>query len=279
MILPIPDGAWDSHTHVFGDADRFPARIASAYALPEAPFDLHQSVMAGVGIKRAVLIQPAPYAQDLSCMLDALAQGGGRLRGVATARGDVSDADLQTMDAAGVRGLRFLEARTPAGDRYPGSVELNELSALADRMRGLGWHAEIWSPLDTVLEMWPIAKRAGVPVVIDHLGGFDVDRGADDPAFQTLVAMVREGAVSVKLTLCRRIPFGGDYGLLRPFHDALVEANPMQLIWGSDFPFVRMAEHAPTVAQMLDLFRQWVDDVDLQRTILVDNPSARYAAR
>ncbi len=275
---PLPAGAVDCHTHVFGPPDRFPSSIASIYPLPETPFEVHKATMDAAGFARAVLIQPAPYAQDVSPMADALQRAGGRLCGVASARSDVDDAQLSRMNGAGVRALRFLEARTPAGDRYPGSVEIDELAPLAERMKALGWHVELWSTLDQFLDFWPALEKHGLPIVLDHMGGFDAKRGVDDPAFQRLLGLVGEGAVSVKLTLCRRAPFGSDFAELRPFHDALVEANPDQMLWGSDWPFVRMGEHAPTIGGLLDLFGAWVDDDGLRRRILVDNPARRYAA-
>lgn len=278
MSARAPHGAWDCHTHVFGPPDRFPPRIESIYALPEAPLAVHQAAIDEIGLSRAVLIQPAPYAQDVSAMIDALDASQGRLRGVASARRDVTDAQLAEMQRAGVRALRFLEARTPAGERYAGSVEIAELAPLAPRMKALGWHAETWAALDDILDFWPQVERLDLPLVLDHMGGFDPGRGVGDPAFQRLLAMVREGVVWVKLTLCRRAPFGSDFSELRPFHDALVDANPGVLLWGSDWPFVRMGEHAPTIAGLFDLFTAWTDDAEIRRRILVENPAARYGA-
>jgi 2-pyrone-4,6-dicarboxylate lactonase len=269
-----PEHAWDTHTHVF-DA-RFPAAVPSIYALPDAPYPAHHANLSANGLASAVLIQPAPYGQDMSAMIDALGASAGRLRGVGSAVRSVDDLSLERMNAAGVRALRFLEARTPVGDRYPGSVGIDELIALASRMAALSWHAEIWAGIDDLLDLWPRLERLALPVVFDHMGGFDASRGVDDPAFKRLLSMVREGVVWTKLTVCRRAPFGSDFSELRPFHDALVEANPHRMLWGSDWPFVRMGEHAPTTAGLLGLFAHWVDDEALRTRILVDNPAIRY---
>ncbi|RVD47512.1 2-pyrone-4,6-dicarboxylate hydrolase, partial [Mesorhizobium sp. M2D.F.Ca.ET.140.01.1.1] len=67
-----------------------------------------------------------------------------------------------------------------------------------------------------------------------------------------------------------------DYDDLRPFHDRLVEANPQQVVWGSDWPFVRMGDQAPDVGALLDTFQRWVDDPALRQAILVDNPARIY---
>jgi 2-pyrone-4,6-dicarboxylate lactonase len=272
-------GAWDCHTHVFGPPDRFPPQFPSAYALPIAPADVQRAAIADHGLAHSVIVQPAPYGQDMSAMLDALGRDRGLRAGVGSARREISDDRLETMARAGVRALRFVEARTPAGGRYAGSVEIEELGALAPRMTRLGWHAEVWSALDDFLEFWPRIETYGVPVVLDHMGGFDQRRGIGDVAFQALLALVRAGRVAVKLTLCRRAPFGSDFQELRPFHDALVAANPDQLVWGSDWPFVRMEQYAPTIPQLLGLFTRWVDDEALQRRILVETPRRLYGNR
>ena len=74
----------------------------------------------------------------------------------------------------------------------------------------------------------------GIPVVLDHMGKFDTRSGAGHADFRNLCAMLRDGVVSVKLTLCRNSKLGPDYSDLRVFHDRLVEANPDNLVWGSD---------------------------------------------
>lgn len=271
---PPPPQAWDVHTHVF-DA-RFPVALPSAYTLPDAPYAAHRANLDANGLDRGVLIQPAPYGQDHTVMIDALNAGGSRLRGVGSALATLDDPSIERMDASGIRALRFVETRTPAGERYPGAASADDLIALAPRMAAAGWHAEIWAPLDDFLELWPHLESLDLPVVLDHMGGFDARRGVGDAAFQRLLTMLRDGAVWTKLTLCRRAPFGSDFSELRPFHDAMVSANADQLLWGSDWPFVRMGEHAPTTAALLALFSEWVDDDALRSRILVDNPAACY---
>ena len=87
--------------------------------------------------------------------------------------------------------------------------------------------------------------------------------------------MLRDGAVWVKLAVCRRAA-GIGYDAIRPFHDALVEANSERLLWATDFPFVRFAGTPPTSAQLLALFDAWVTDSELKKRILLRNPLERY---
>ncbi len=274
--VAVPRGAYDSHTHVFPPIGAFPLSGPPSYMPPLAPVSLHRAMLDTVGVDHAVLVQPAPYGLDVSALIDALRRSGGRLRGIGTATSQTTDAALDAMQAAGVCGLRFTEARLPNGERYRGSVAADELVALAARMRSHDLHAQLWPSPDGIGELLDRMLPLNVPLVIEHMGGMDIRRGIDDPAFQLLLALLREGRVWVKLTVCRRSTAAPDYPDLRPFHDALVKANPLRLVWGSDWPFVRMDERAPDVAQLLDLFGDWVSDEAVRRSILVDNPTSLY---
>jgi predicted TIM-barrel fold metal-dependent hydrolase len=108
------------------------------------------------------------------------------------------------------------------------------------------------------------------------MGGLETAGGVADPAFRTLVSLLAEGRVWMKLSACRNSRALPDYPDLRPFHDALVEANPDRLLWGSDWPFVRMGALTPDPSQLVELFHTWVPDEGLRRKILVDNPAALF---
>ena len=272
----LPEDACDCHAHVFGPYERFPVIHEMPYAAPLAPAALHRQMLDRVGATRGVLIQPGAFGTDPSVILDALAQSGGRLRGIAAATASIADEDLDAWHAAGVRGLRFNEMRAPGGaGRYPGSVGVAEFEALAPRLAARGWHAELWATIDTIAALLPSLRDSGVPVALDHLAGLPASRSLDDPAFQAVLDGLREGWLWVKLTLCRASPDFPDYPELRPFNDALVEANPDRLVWGSDWPYVRMGDKTPDVGHLLNLFQAWVPE-GLHRRILVDNPAELY---
>ncbi len=266
----VPPGACDVHTHVF-DA-RFP-NGPSPYALPEATPAAHAAMRTTLGLRRAVLVQPAPYGRDPACLLDALARGKGALRGVMIADATVADATLEAWHAAGIRALRFVEMRAPGGTgRYPGSIGTEALPDLAPRLRALGWQAHLWADAAQCAALLPGLARLGVPLVVDHLAMPD---GPSDPAFGALLGHLREGTAWIKATLCR-VPRGdAGYAALRPLQDRLVAANPDRVLWGSDWPYVRMAP-PPDAGAMLDLFLDWLGDPHLARRILVDNPAALF---
>lgn len=274
-MRPLPSGACDCHSHVFGPFDRFPPLQPSVYDLPEAGPPVHAAMRAGLGVARGVLVQPAPYADDPSALLDAIAGSAGALRGIAVAGPDISDDRLAAWRRGGIRGLRFVDMRAPGGGRYPGSVGFDALIRLAPRLRALGMHAELWATVADLAAHLPNLLGTGLPLVLDHMGSPDAARGSADPAFQEILGLLRHDTLWVKLPVCRVSKAAPGYADARPFHEAYLAAAPDRLLWGSDWPYVRMVP-APDAGRMLDLFFEWTPDEAAQRRILVDNPARLY---
>ena len=274
---PLPAGACDTHTHVFGPYDVFPFVTPSSYAPPLAPFDRHAEMLDRIGAERVVLVQPAPYAHDHRALVDALRRYGGRARGIATVTDGVEDDELDALHAAGVRGVRFAEVLDRGtGRRFAGSVGIDHLGRLASRLRDRGWHAQVWARCADVPACVAVAERAGVPVVFEHMGMVDVALGPAHDDVARLIELVRDGRAWVKLAVCRNSTAGPAYPDLRPFHEALVAANPARLLWASDWPFVRMGDASPDVGRLIDLFDEWVADASVRHGVLVANPAALY---
>lgn len=228
---------------------------------------------------RGVLVHGGAHGWDIGAMVDALTASPDRLRGIAVLPIDVPDTVLADLDNIGVRGVRFTQARGPTvGQAIAGRLELSDLfSAFAPRLKNSGWHAEIWADCSEIAAAEGSLRSLGLPLVIDHMGFFDVTLGVEDAGFQALLSMVRDGVVWVKLTMFRNSKEAPDYQDVRPFHDALVEANPQRLIWGSDFPFLGMrGDHVPTSGTMLGKLLEWLPDDDVRHQVLVDNPRQLY---
>ncbi len=271
----LPAGACDTHCHVFGPYDRFPLQHPSSYAAPDAPASRYLRMLDTLGASRGVLVQPAPYGTNPDALLDALREGAGRLRGIAVADPSVTDAQLQALHDGGVRGLRFVEARDPAGNLFPGSVGFDQVAALAPRMKQFGLHAQLWAPCDTYLRHLPALAKLDLPLVIDHLGSLVPARGEADPVFQLLRGLLADGRIWMKLTVCR-VGAAPDYENARGIHDAFTAANPDQVLWGLDWPFVRMGAAAPSADALVDLAHDWLGNDALRKQVWVDNPERLY---
>lgn len=261
----------DCHVHVFEMPEAYPFQSAPAYAPPYSPVPELERTARVAGFDRMVLVQPIPYGTDLSLLLASLGKLENRARGIAVANEKTDIETLAKLKQSGIRGLRFVQ------NGMPGTVSMDALlDHLAPKLAELSLHAEIWAPLPEVLSRWDRLERTGLPIVLDHMGCVDTSSGIGHADFQTLLALVREGRLWVKLAVCRRATPETRFAAARPFHDALIEANDGRLVWATDFPFVRYTGPAPDAADLLSLFENWVRDPTAITRILSENPAALY---
>ena len=274
----VPAGAWDCHCHVFGPAARFPYAPVRSYTPEDAPLEAYLALLDRLGLARGVLVQPSAYDRDNRAMLDALGRAPERLRGVAVGGAELTASTLRAWHAAGVRGLRANEFRRDGKPYYQNGVRLAEIEPFFALMAELGWHLQLWLDTRDLPELLPALARVPVPVVVDHMGRMDHRHGVGHPGFQELVRGVAEGRLWAKVSGTYRLGASApDYLEARPFHEALVAANPRQLVWGTDWPHPRPEGPVPDAAHLLNLFLDWTPQPALRQAILVDNPSRLYA--
>jgi len=267
---PIPPGACDCHFHVFGPTARFPYAEGRSFTPPEAPVDAYRALMAGLGLERAVIVQPSVYATDNRCTLDAIARLGPACRGVAVISGGESEQELSRLHDAGIRGVRF-------NLLYKGGPSLDALERVADRIKTFGWHVQLLVDGRELAEIRPRLAALPVDIVVDHLGHMPASCGVDHPGFRALIALAREGRSWVKLSGAYRVSeLGSPFGDATPFAHALIAAAPERLVWGTDWPHPAYDGPAPDDALLLELLRRWAGDAERLRKILVDNPARLY---
>src|SRR5205814_10584403 len=102
-----PARGCDAHFHVFGPAERYPYDQDLRYAPPLAPLQDYLALARRLGIERFVFVPPSAYGRDNRCMLEAMRETGDRCRGIVDVDESVPDAELERLNAAGVRGLRI----------------------------------------------------------------------------------------------------------------------------------------------------------------------------
>lgn len=269
-----PEGACDTHAHVFGPEALYPYSGGRGYTPPDAPLEDWLALLAALGVTRGVLTQPSVYGIDNQAILDAVSMHQDRLRAVVAVNGSISDGELKRLDAGGARGIRINLA--DKGGMPFGSVE--EVARFARRLEPLGWHVEL---LVHVEEMDLAAFRDfPVDIVIGHYGYMAAGRGPDDPGFRAMLALVESGRAWVKMTAPYRItaretvPFDD----VEPLARALVAARPDRLLWGSDWPHphIRTKATSPDDAGMFDQLMDWLGDDGTRRQVLVDNPARLY---
>jgi len=157
---------------------------------------------------------------------------------------------------------------------YRGGAPLSAAHALAPLMAELGWHLQLWIDVKDLPETVPVLKSLGLPVVIDHMGRTDARAGTATTGFQSLLRAVGDGWCWAKLSGAHRLSRAApDYPDARPFHEALVKANPERLVWGGDWPHPRVEGEMPDAGHLFELFQQWTPNLPTQHRILVTNPA------
>lgn len=227
----------DTHCHVL-DPARFAYAPDVAYRPAGAevgPLAQYLQVMDAYGIAHALLVGPnSGYGQHNRCLLDALAQGQGRFKGIAVLPRDTHRDALSALRARGVIGVAFNAALLGTAHYAPAGPLLRTLAEL-DMLVSLQVEG------DQLVELRALIEHSGVRVLIDHCGRPAVERGIAKPGFRALLEMARGGRVAVKLSGLQKFsreppPFGDT----RPFIDALLEAFTLDAcLWASDWPFLR----------------------------------------
>ena len=275
--VPPPPNACDTHAHVFGPADRFPYADDRSYTPPDAPLAKYLGMLDTIGFARGVLVQGSAHGHDNSAMLDALKRRSDRLRGVAVADENVTPQTLHQWNKTGVRGLRFNHFFRGGQLHYRGGVPLTVAEKHASVMAELGWHLQLWIDVKDLPDTIPVLKKIGLPVVIDHMGRTDAHAGTGTAGFKSLLRCVGEGWCWAKLSGAHRLSMNApDYPDARPFHEALVKANPERLVWGGDWPHPRVEGEMPDAGHLFELFQQWTPDEATRARVLVANPAKLY---
>jgi 2-pyrone-4,6-dicarboxylate lactonase len=273
--LTLPVGATDCHAHICGPAHLYPYSDQRIYTPPDALLSEYRALLNTLGVQRAVIVQPSVYADDNRALLAALATDPLHLRGVAVVNPSITDNELMALHKAGVRGLRCNIVDLA---QAKGALPIDALRQLAKRIAPLKWHLEL---LMHVNEFPNLASDLGdlpVDLVFGHLGYVPTRHTVQDPGFQNLLSLVREGKAWVKLTGPYRISQHNapPYPDVQPFADALLRANPQRLLWGSDWPHVMVKGPMPNDADLCDLLGDWVHDTHLRNQVLVSNPEQLY---
>lgn len=268
--LQLPDGACDTHVHVFGPSAQFPfapeRTFTPADACKEALFALHRHL----GVSRCVIVQSACHGFDNRAVEDAIAAGGGNYLGVALAPADVSDSELSRLAAAGFRGVRFNFMRHLAG------AGVEDVLALTPRLAAVGMHLQVHFESSLVHSVGQQLQASAVPVVIDHMGRVDAQRGADHADFQGLQQLLAKNPqFHVKVSGIDRIDSQPPYLHGKPLARQLVERFPAQCLWGTDWPHPNHS-HVPDDGQLVDALADIAPTLALRQALLVDNPQRLY---
>ncbi|MES2686653.1 MAG: amidohydrolase family protein [Pseudomonadota bacterium] len=277
----LPPGAVDAHCHVFGPGAQFPYAPERKYTPCDASKDQLFALRDHLGFDKNVIVQATCHGSDNRALVDALKHSNNKARGVATVKRDVSDAELQDMHAAGVRGTRFNFVKRLA-DFTPREVLLE----IANRIAPLGWHVVVYFEAQDLPELYDFFTALPTTVVVDHMGRPDVSKPVDGPEFALFVKMMREHEnIWSKVSCPERLSVSGPPALngeqnayrdVVPFARHLVETFPDRVLWGTDWPHPNLKDHMPDDGLLVDFIPHIARTAELQRKLLVDNPNRLY---
>lgn len=271
-----PEGACDSHIHILGapsDAPLWEGRAEDPAA--DWNYDDYlaswRAQMETLGISRTIVVQSILHGTDNGLTARALtALGHENARGIGLVPDDATDDVLDALAREGFEGVRLNYV-------HGGVLSWDGVEAMAPRLADRGLHVQmLLKAEDHLPELAARIAAMPVPVVLDHMAWPDLAAGVDAPGFRKLLDLVDQGRVWIKLS-----------GVFRrcdaPFHDAdahvaaLLAANPLRCLWGSDWPQIMLGgAHPATPGALLDAFDRVCPDADVRQAVIVDNPARLY---
>ncbi|RDK03190.1 amidohydrolase family protein [Paraburkholderia lacunae] len=259
----------DTHAHVFerglplADGRRYAPGYDATLAAYLQLLDTHD-------IGRAVLVQPSFLGTDNRYLLQALSRDARRLKGVAVVATDISEAELVHLHDQGITGVRLnlIEQALP-------ELRGKSWATLLHRLARLGWHVELHRQARDLAPLIDCLLEAGLPVVVDHFGRPDPDKGTSDPGFQALLGFGNTARVWVKVSGAYRCTAPGSSFVRDATNQLLEHFGPERLMWGSDWPHTQY-EHVTDYGQSLSALLDPGLDPAIADSILCATPHALY---
>lgn len=230
-----------------------------------------EQVLSAYGVQHALLVGPnSGYGTDNRCLLDAIAQGDGRFKGIAVVANDASLGTLQGLQVSGIVGVAFNFALHGLDHYLAGH---NSITALLGRVADAGMFVQVQAHEAQLEALAPLLRDCGAKVLIDHCGRPTVPEGVSGKGFAALLGLAKGGRTSVKLSGFAKFS-EQDYPFAdaSPFISALLDAfGSGQCIWASDWPYL-MAHSRLDYGALLQLFAQTVPDMTMRQDILWNTP-------
>lgn len=242
---------FDTHFHIIDP--RFPVMENQGFLPPNFTVEDYRARTAGLGIRGGTVIAGSFQGTQTRYMYDALEKLGPTFTGVIQIPATVTDEEIISLNAAGVRAVRFNLYRG-------GSAGVEDLDRLARRVHDVaGWHAELYVDASTIGPMFE--TLANLPrVSIDHLG-------MTQAGLPKLIELAARGA-KVKATGFGRSEVDVPVALRE-----IARANPDSLMFGSDLPSQRARR--PFEPADMELIRSTLGEA-LARKAFWDNAVSFY---
>jgi predicted TIM-barrel fold metal-dependent hydrolase len=199
-------------------------------------------------------------------MLDTIAHGAGRYKGIAVVANDATLDELQALKREGVVGVAW-------NVTHYGVDYYKDAEPLLQKLVALEMFVDIQVEHDQLVRMMPLLTNPGARILVDHCGRPTVDAGFGQPGFRALLQLGATGRAFVKLSgfvkFSREPPRHEDTW---PFITALVDAFTLDhCLWASDWPYLR-APVRVDYGVLLHIALTLFPDASDRRKLLWDTP-------
>jgi predicted TIM-barrel fold metal-dependent hydrolase len=203
-------------------------------------------------------------------MLDAIAKGEGRFKGIAIVDNDADVATLKKLKARGIVGAAI-------NPTFHGNAYYKDIVPLMKRLAELDMFFDLQIEKDMFLMYAPWIREIPVKVLMDHLARPTPSAGLNDPAFTALLKLADTGRVSVKISgysKYAQVPY--PFEDCWPYVRAIVSAFGIEhCMWASDWPFLRAPERQD-VGPLLALAAHLFPDDRQRRALFWDTPNRLF---
>ena len=208
---------FDAHCHIIDS--RYPIIANQGYTPPPFSLEQYQQQTRPLGVTAGAIVSGSFHGNDQTYLRALLPQLGPRWVGVTQLAPDVSDVEIASLAAIGIRALRF--------NIFRGRIDtVDDIVSLANRAHAAGGcHAEIYA--DAAALRPHVAKLSKLPqIVIDHMG-------MTEEGLPVVLDLVDAGA-RIKATGFGRVNMNVPKAIER-----IAARNPNALIFGTDLPSTR----------------------------------------
>ena len=271
----LPRGSTNCHFHIFEDVKKYPVSADRTYTPIPHPLSEYLRIYDPIGLERMVFVNASVYGFDNTVTLDAIAKlGQHRARGIGGISPDIDRRELDRLHAGGMRGARL-------STRVKGYGGVDLIEVIARKIGPLGWNLNLHLRNADYAGIESQLMNAASPIVFDHLGGVRGNEGVDAPGFQTLLRVLKgREDCWVKISGWYHVSASGrpDYADIRPMAQALAEARPDRVVFGTNWPHSSGEVNGwyPDDTDLVDVFCDWFPDTGLRQRILVENPVKLY---
>ena len=230
-----------------------------------------RQVMQTYGVKHALLVQPnSGYGSDNACMLDAIARGAERFKGIAIVDTHADIAALKELQKQGIVGVAI-------NATFHGNEYYKDADILMARLADLDMFFNLQVQDDQFLMFAPWIEKIPVKVLIDHAGRPSPAAGLDQPAFTAMLRLANTGRVSVKISgyaKFAQVPY--PFQDCWPFVRALVDAFTLDhCMWASDWPYLRATDRQD-YGPLIEFVSQLFPNVEDRRKLFWETPNRLF---